>query len=115
MFIGIRKPVPFRIEKVDLAFKLLALVRHYFAMLHLARGPVITTAHFAVPQFRFQSGCDLHIGAHFQNAVFGATGRRNLQCLDEPGNVGFGVVPRFAAPTDDVFRLYLWLFGFEHR
>ena len=67
----------------------------------------VAAAHFAVTEFGLKSGGDLHVRAHFKNAIGGGAGRSNFEGPNEAPEMGAGVILGvfgFAAVAEDVIR-----------
>jgi hypothetical protein len=104
MAVRVRKRILFGVKQIYLAGEGFALQRGYGAAVDRAGGPVITAPHATVAELGVQRGGDLKIGAHFENAILGTSGRGDFESLDQPRKVRVQIAARLVVggPTGNV-------------
>src|SRR5215831_8979253 len=72
------------VEVVDRALECFTVFAGDLTMIGAAEFTVVAAANFAIAELGAQSGCDLEVRPHLENAIVEPARRGDLECFDEP-------------------------------
>src|SRR5579884_404186 len=95
----VREAVFLRVEMVDKAAKTFSRGGPGFAAVHAPWRPEIAAADFAISKKVLESGRNLHVRPHLQNAVLRPAAGRDFKRADQAGQMCANVIaPFFGIP-----------------